>query len=90
MSLPRNSGSRAAGRTVPFSFSKSSGQAVAYYNVGRVLRDNNQEDLSRRYLQHALALNPNYPEAQQMLASLSGASNGVVSVGFQAAESGVR
>jgi Tfp pilus assembly protein PilF len=64
-------------------FSKSSGQAVAYYNVGRVLRDNNQEDLSRRYLQHALALNPNYPEAQQMLASLGGANNGLISVGFQ-------
>src|SRR5438105_3141746 len=49
-------------------FSKASGQAVAYYNVSRVLRDNQQEELSRRYLQQALALNPNFPEAQQMLA----------------------
>jgi len=64
-------------------FGKSSGQAVAYYNVGRVLRDNNQQELSRRYVQQAVALNPNYPEAQQLLASLNDAGNGLATVGYQ-------
>jgi tetratricopeptide (TPR) repeat protein len=66
-------------------FSKSSGQAVAYYNVSRVLRDNNQPELCRRYLEQAVALNPNYSEAQQLLASLSGPApgNNLVTVGFQ-------
>jgi len=68
-------------------FSKSSGQAVAYYNVGRMLHHNNQDELSRQYLRQALALSPNFPEAQQMLASLNGGpGNGLVTVGFQTME----
>jgi tetratricopeptide (TPR) repeat protein len=71
-------------------FGKTSGQAAAYYNVGRMLHHNNQDELSRQYLRQALALNPNYPEAQQMLASLGGAGNGLVTVGFQTTEPGRR
>jgi Tfp pilus assembly protein PilF len=67
-------------------FAKSSGPAVAYYNVGRMLHHNNQDELSRQYLRQAVTLSPNFPEAQQMLASLSVPNSGVVSVGFQTSE----
>jgi tetratricopeptide (TPR) repeat protein len=67
-------------------FSKGSGPAVAYYNVGRMLHHNSQDELSRQYLNQALALSPNFPEAQQMLASLGGPGSGLVSVGFQTME----
>jgi tetratricopeptide (TPR) repeat protein len=64
-------------------FGKSCGQAVAYYNVGRMLHHNQQDELSRQYLQQALRLNPNFPEAEQLLASLDAAAGGTVTVGFQ-------
>jgi Tfp pilus assembly protein PilF len=65
-------------------FSKSCGQAIAYYNVGRMLHHNQQDDLSRQYLQHALRLNPNFMEAELLLASLNG-EGGTVTVGYQEA-----
>jgi tetratricopeptide (TPR) repeat protein len=64
-------------------FSKSSGQAMAYYNVGRMLHHNNQDDLCREYLQQALRLNPQLAEAEQLLASLD--NTGVTPASYQAA-----
>jgi tetratricopeptide (TPR) repeat protein len=65
-------------------FGKTSGQAVACYNVARMLHHNQQDDLSRQYLQQALQANPQLAEARQLLASLDHA--GIATVGFQTTE----
>ncbi len=56
-------------------FKRTSGEAVAYCNLAMMLNHVGHKNESRQYAEAALQVNPNFPEAQALLAELSGKTN---------------
>jgi tetratricopeptide (TPR) repeat protein len=57
-------------------FRRVVGEAQANYNVARMSRHNGRADVCRQYLQAAVAADPQFTDAQHMLAQLNGPAAG--------------
>ncbi len=68
-------------------FSRSYGEAKAYYNVARMLQHLGQAELSKQYVQAALQKDPTLEPAQGLLAQLEGrAPSNIQRVGYSEPE----
>jgi tetratricopeptide (TPR) repeat protein len=64
-------------------FTRLNGEAVAHYNVARMLHHLKQDGLSDQHAARALELNPDLATAQELLAELHGQPSAVAEEAYQ-------